>query len=310
MFGFVKFSDFVDLFIKNYANIKLEKSTLSGYKSYIKIHIQPYFGDMYIKKIKRFTIQQFINGLYEVKGLSPKTIKNVFSVLDVIMTTAVKWDYIKLNPCEYIDLPPLEVKETDFYNKKELLQLIKCLDMLPNSELKYKVAIEFAFLCGYRKSEIVGLDWDNVNLEEGTSKVIKKRIIVVGNGVIEGKPKTKKSVRVTTIPEPLLSDLKKLKRYRVKDSVAVISNNDGTPIYPQVLARWFDRFLNDNNLRHISLHKLRHTYASLLAYLDVDIKEASEQLGHAQATTTLNIYTHLFVDSRKEIATQITKLLY
>ena len=303
---FTKFSTFAEKYMKS-VSIRLDKTTINGYNSYLKTHILPYFGNRYINKIKTEDSQAFIEYLVD-NDLSPKTIKNVFSLYRSIMVRALKWDYIKKNPCEYVDLPPLTNKETDYYNEKEIRKLIRTLDKLDISDLKFKVAVELAFLCGLRKSEICGLDWKNVNLSKHTCRINNKRVIIQGEGVVNGKPKTNKSNRDVVIPEPLLTDLKTLKK--ISNGAAVIQNEHGDPIYPQVLARWFTRFLKDNGLRHISLHKLRHSYASLLATLDIDIKTASEQLGHSQTTTTLNIYTHMFNDIREDIAKKITKRLY
>lgn len=301
----MKFSQFVDIFMHS-KNVSLERSTLAGYNSYLKMHLLPFFGDHRIGFISPALAQEFIEYLVDL-NLSPKTVKNIFSVFRTIMERAYKWQYIKDNPCNYVDLPPLKSKEADYYTEKEFFKLMEALDKLPESELKYKVAIEFAVLCGLRKSEICGLDWKNIDLEKGTFKVSQKRIIVVGEGVITGKPKTKKSNRVGAIPEPLLSDLKLL--YKQCNSSAVICGDNLEPIYPQVLSRWFTRFLDKNKLRHIGLHTLRHTYASILATLDIDIKSASEQLGHAQTSTTMNTYAHVFRDIRRDIAEKIGAMI-
>lgn len=313
-------SAFCDLYIDKYGKIKLEKTTLAGYRSVIKIHIKPILGDFYLSKIRRIQVQEWVNYLHEDKELSPKSVKNIFSVLDGIMTTAIKWGYIATNPCDYIDLPPLRKKEADFYNREETLALLKALEAVPEDELKFKVGVEFALLCGYRKSEIMGLDWDVIDFEKGTAKVVKKRVCIIGEGVIEGVPKTSKSARTTTMPQELIDDLKRLRLQQKKqklligskwvDSGAVLINGFGGQLYPPAMAEWFSSFLEANNLRHISLHKLRHTHASLLAYLGTDVKNVSERLGHSQPSTTLNIYTHLFVDTDREIADQISSSLY
>lgn len=292
----------------NSISLRVEKSTFQGYQSYLKIHILPYFGNKYIGFITPQQVQEFVEYLHEDLELSAKSIKNIFSLFHSIMERAIKWHYIKENPCEFVDLPPLSRKESDYYNEKELKKLIVCLESLPAEELKYKVSIELGFLCGLRKSEICGLDWKHVDLKKGTVRIVQKRLIIPGEGVVTGKPKTAKSNRMLALPAPLLADLITLKKR--SSSSSVITNDNGEPIYPQVLARWFDRFLKKNGLRHISLHKLRHTYATILAHLDVDIKSVSEQLGHAQATTTLNIYTHQFTEVREDIAKKITKSLY
>ncbi|MDO5303250.1 MAG: site-specific integrase [Clostridia bacterium] len=305
-----RFSEFLEYYMKC-SELRVDKTTFAGYKSIVKIHLMPAFGNMRIGSIDSFTVQNFVFQLTD-KGLSSKSIKNILSLLRAVMSKAVKMSLINNNPCQCVDLPSSSHRETDCYNLYEVTQLIKSLSALSDSELKYKVAIELALLCGWRKSEICGLDWECVDLVNKTARVKKKRVLVPGQGLIEGKPKTPNSYRVSVLPSVLYDDLVilQLRSEKTSPGSPVISSGEGAPIYPQVLARWFYRFLIKNNLRVISLHKLRHTYASMLASLNVDIKQVSECLGHAQTSTTLDIYVHLFQNKNYEIADKLTELLY
>ena len=97
---------------------------------------------------------------------------------------------------------------------------------------------------------------------------------------------------------------------KYEDCPAIFRGDNGTPLYPQVLQRWFTRFLENNNLRHVGLHSLRHTHASMLAYIGTDKMQVSSRLGHSQLSTTLNIYTHLFENADKHIASDLSKQFF
>jgi len=308
-------ASFSDKWIVEYAEIKCKRSSLAGYKSAIRCQIKPSLGENKIAKITTMHVQEWINDMVR-SGLSPKTIRNYFSVFDEMMQTALKWGLIANNPCDLADLPPKEKKETDYYNKKETIALLDCLNAVSDNDLKYKVGIYIALLCGLRKGEILGLDWSDIDFEKSSLTIRQTRMCIHGYGPIEDTPKTLKSQRTVSMPVELITELRKLqiqqKQLRLLagskwiNSGAVLTNDYGSPLYPQMLARWFVAFLKENNLRHISLHKLRHTHTSILAYLNTDKMQISKRLGHSQLSTTMNIYTHLFEDTDKQIAEQIS----
>ena len=185
------------------------------------------------------------------------------------------------------------------------------MNKIEPKNLKYKVAVYIALFGGLRKGEILGLNWDDVNFNESTIRIKRTRMIKPGEGIYEDTPN-----RAIALPVEIMSMLKTLKAQQLElklllqnkyeDCLAIFRGDNGMPLYPQVLQRWFARFLEDNGLRHIGLHSLRHTHASMLIYLGTDKMQVSSRLGHSQLSTTLNIYTHLFEDSDKRIASDLS----
>lgn len=131
-------------------------------------------------------------------------------------------------------------------------------------------------------------------------------------GLYVDTPKTLKSIRTVTLPQQVIDDIQKLIKYHnyKKEanpdiwyhSEALLRNGSGTPLYPQSLFRWFVRFQKSNGLPHLSVHGLRHTHTAMLRGCDVRLEEVSKRLGHSQKSTTLNIYSHLFMDRDTELA--------
>ena len=194
--------------------------------------------------------------------------------------------------------------------------LLKGLESAPYSDLKFKVAIYIALFGGLRKGEILGLNWDDVDWDGRRIRIQRTRMIDRGNGIYEDTPKTDKSKRVITLPEEVMQLLRELKLQQKTEQVqlgskwiyspAILKGQFGQPMYPQVLQRWFSKFLLENGLRNIGLHGLRHTHTSMLAFLQKDKMQISKRLGHSQLSTTLNIYTHLFDDSDLSIADDLS----
>lgn len=182
--------------------------------------------------------------------------------------------------------------------------------------MKYKTGITLTLFTGLRKGELMGLNWNNIDLDERIVSVVQTRMYNKGFGVYEDTPKTAKSKRNISIPQECVTLLKKLKLQEDKrrilvgpkwiESGAVFQNDFGAALYPQMVSIWFRKFLKINKLRPLTMHQLRHTHTSMLAYLDMDKIQISQRLGHSQLSTTMNIYTHLFEETDKVIADKMS----
>lgn len=309
-----------DLYVSEYAERHLKVSARRSVDTALKVWIKPLIGKRKISRLSRIDVQQWINHMSDgengKQGLSPKTIRNYYSVLCGIMEFAIDMEFIQDTPCKNIRLPKKEHHEAEYYNLEEVKSLLKALDSLPAEELKFKVAIYIALFGGLRKSEILGLNWEDVDLETRKVEIKRTRMIGPDIGVYEDTPKTDKSVRTIVLPEEIMnmlralhaqqSELKLRLSNQYEDSPAILRGDFGKPLYPQVLQRWFTRFTEEHGLRHIGLHGLRHTHASMLAYMGADKMQVSTRLGHSQLSTTLNIYTHLFEEADKTIADNLS----
>lgn len=172
--------------------------------------------------------------------------------------------------------------------------------------------ILIALFCGLRKSEILGLNWEDINLETGAMRICRSRHAKKGGGVYEDTPKTDRSNRDIALPREILSFLRELKVQQLEekliygnrytDSPALIKNRFGEPLHPHSPYKWLKQFTESAGIRDIGLHGLRHTHASMLASMGTDKVQVSKRLGHSQISTTLNIYTHLFENKDQEIA--------
>ena len=320
--------DLCNIYLTEYVDRYLKVSARRGIDPAIKMWIKPLLGAKKAAKLKRLDIQKWVNyisdphertgknGTVKIKQLSPKTVKNYYSTLRNMLTFAVDMGIIASNPCENIKLPKPEKHEADYYSIDEVSALLSALERVSDTDLKYKVAIYIALFGGLRKAEIMGLNWNDIDFDAGSIIIRRTRMIRPGNGVYEDTPKTDRSNRSVSLPGEVMGMLRKLHAQQLElklqlqnkyqNSPAVFQGDFGQTMYPQNLQRWFTRFLNASGLRHIGLHSLRHTHASMLVYLGTDKMQVSTRLGHSQLSTTLNIYTHLFEDADKKIAEDLS----
>ena len=290
--------------------------------------IKPLLGNKKVTKVKRLDVQKWVNyisdpqertdkqGKSVIRQLSPKTVRNYYSALRGMFEFAVDMGIVEDTPCKNIRMPKKTHKEANYFSLDEVKVLLKALEALPAAELKFKVAIYLGLFGGLRKGEIMGLNREDVDFDRNEITIKRTRMIKPGEGIYEDTPKTDKSIRAVTLPGEVVTEIRRLiaqqKEMKLQlhnqyhDSAALLRSDSGDPLYPQVLQRWFTRFLQKNGLRHVGLHSLRHTHASMLAYLGTDKMQVSTRLGHSQLSTTLNIYTHLFENADRKIAEDLS----
>lgn len=199
---------------------------------------------------------------------------------------------------------------------------------------QYKVFYNIALFCGLRKGELLALHWDDIDFDKRTISV-SKSVAKMENGVGYKCPKTKTSIRTVPIPEKIIP---LLKQYRKEYNLTRLCLGDywkgqgnlftqadgslmgrGTPYqYFRRHIRRYNEWVTENEeakqkglvtLPLIPLHGLRHSCATLLNYLDVNIIDISNILGHAQTSTTMNIYAHSFEEQKRVASDKIDEFL-
>ena len=309
-------SELSDIYIEEYVKRYLKQSNMKVVTPAIK-RLKEAMGHRKINKLTRLDVQRWVNSMSEPqpkkndKVLSPKSVRNYYSILSGMMNFAVQMELVDSSPCRNIRLPRNQKKEARYYNKDEVALFLQALENISEHELKYKAVVYVALFGGLRNGEIMGLNWDDFDENERTISIHRTRYIKKG-GIYEDVPKTQKSIREITLPDNVIALLKELKIQQMKEhlilgnkwenSPAIFKNSMGNHMHPNATAKWLRKFLKRNDLPYISMHGLRHTHTSLLAYLNTDKLVISRRLGHSQLSTTLNIYTHIFEEPDKQIA--------
>lgn len=297
------FSDYMLEWLEN-IKPKVVQSTYIGYEQVVKGRLCPYFKSEKIKLIdlRPRDIQDFINHLYKQR-LKGSTIAHYTSNMNTALKEAVIAEIIPSNPMDRIESVKKEVYIPDFYTDDELIELIEVI-----KTQKLELPLTLGIIYGLRREEILGLTWNAIDFKNKSITIRK----TVGRGKYDGVtqflikdiPKNKSSYRTLPMFDFIADLLKKYKeKYKLnekifgntyitdyKDFICLMDN--GELVKPDYVDRTFSRILKENGFRHIRLHDLRHSCATLLLRNGVPLPEIQKWLGHSNIITTQR-YSHL-----------------
>ena len=251
--------------------------------------------------------------VFEVKEvsetLSPKTVNEYHGLISTVLEQAVKESLIPFNPASRATLPKLEQKEPDYFQPEEVAAI---RDALESEPMKWKVLTHLYLITGARRGEILGLKWSEVDFERNRIHIHNNLLYAVDCGIYEDTPKTKKSQRYIVLPEQTMQLLKQWKAVQAAERLKLgeyyqnndllFTKTDGTPMHPDSITNWLKKFSKRHNLPHCHPHAFRHTMASMLYYSGMDSVSISKRLGHAQVSTTANIYAHVIESADQKSA--------
>lgn len=295
------------------AKIEIEKSTYLAYKYQIESQIVPYFKPLKLTvgEIDSQILQDYYNKKLET--LSGNTVRKQHANIHKALNYAIFSRIIKYNPADYVILPKKEKYHAKFYNADEA---IKALRIFKGDVLETAVFLTLHY--GLRRSEVIGLKWDDIDFKENLIHIRNTVKTVNGTIIEEESTKNESSRRIL----PLLPNVKKhLLMLQIKQKEEKLFYGDtyfptyyicrwenGKPLKPDYVTRHFKKVLVDNDMKVIRFHDLRHSTASILLGLGMDLKDIQEWLGHEEISTT-NMYAHLQFDRKKVIGnTMITAL--
>ena len=291
----------------------LEPTTIRGYSVNVDRHIVPYIGNVELQKLTALMIQN-LYGELKTKGLSPRSIKYVHTNLRAALQYLYKMRYISLNPADFAT-PPKQIKaKSDFYTEDEVLEL---LEAAKGNDIYMQILLAVGL--GLRRGEVLALQWADVDFKTSSLTVQRNLVDVNGERII-GDPKTEAGKRTVSVPPYILKALSEHRisqndiRFKMdgcyENNNLVCCRTDGTYWNTGTFSKRFGNFLKQNNFRHIRYHDLRHTNASLMLKYKVPTKVISENLGHANINITLDTYSHVYADVRKETAEKIEENLF
>ena len=303
----------MDEWFEAYAKVKVRPSSHQTYKGYIENHIKPNIGDIPIEKLTSLQLQKFyrllltegriprIESEKQPKGLSAKTVRNINQVISSAMDMAVRHKLILSNPTEGCELPKVEHREMKTLPAEQLGAFLR--------EAKESGVYELYYMdlaTGLRRGELLGLKWEDIDLQNGIIHV-RRQVARVDGEVKELPLKTKNSYRNISISQDAVAMLTEMEAHRSSDYV--FPSSTGGPISPDSVNNMLHRVLKRAGLPSIRFHDLRHTFATLALQNGVDIKTVSGMLGHFSAGFTLDTYAHVTTSAQKEAARTMGNVL-
>lgn len=342
------FETFAERWLEN-AKEGLAWGTYIGYEHLLRAGILPYFKWYKLGCVRTADIEGFYKTL--AGRYAPGTIRRYANVLNCIFKTAMRWNLIEDNPCQYARKPRKKqaADKLRYFTPAQSLMFLKSLNLTyaendkgtDSSARAYKVSTQYrvfymlSLFCGSRKGETLALQWGDIDFE--TQEIsITKSIGRTENGFDYKEPKSSASVRRIPFPD-CVAEL--LKRYQteydvLKDSMGsnwagkenLFIRADGSLMGHTTAYQHFRKHLERYNqwvsvcpdkarteglekLPVIPLHGLRHSCATLLNYLEVNIVDISKYLGHASCSVTMNIYAHSFEAQKRAAQEKLNAFL-
>lgn len=279
----ITFKDFAEIYLKNYSMVK-KRSWKSSDKVYLNANLIPYFGTYELTKIDTLLIEQFITKRLE-DGVKKSTINRYLACLRKMFNKAVDWNYIAVSPFRGIKLfSEREFKRDRVLSHEEEKRLYQV------AAPHLKPILVCALMTAMRTSEILGLRWENVNLE-------RRQIIIKAESCKSGKP------RIIPINSTLFAELGKLKNMNngVSRHVFLYRDTKTGKLRPvKSVRKAFNMACKRGNIKDLKFHDLRHTASTRLIDKGANPVAVQRILGHANLKTT-EIYLHSSFEQTKEV---------
>jgi integrase len=279
---------FAEIWLAQHVERTRKASTTSGYGYILRHYIIPRIGRLRIDQVTHARVQQLINELADA-GYAPSTVHNAYLRLSALLDAAVKYPYIDRNPAEGVDLPSIGEVPDRTLSWQEVQRVLELAEHFRNG-LIYHLLLGL----GLRRGESLGLRWQDINWEEQTFTV-RQQVQEYGGKLVISAPKTKGSERTLPLTDEQITRLRahweRQQRERQLNGATwqehdlVFATEVGTPTRPGNLNRQFDLLRTRAGLS-LRLHDLRHTFATLLADLEVEERVISAMLGHTPGTVT------------------------
>lgn len=279
-------------------------NTINTLKSHIFHRIGPWFN---AEKITLTGIQpEDIEAFYREKmeeGVSANTVRHFHGTIRSALQYAFRRGYVVNNVADRVERPKKEIYKGSFYNEEELKKLF---EVAKGTNLEF--AVYMAAYYGLRREEVCGLKWDAIDFQYKTMTVKHTVIETSVDGqyqlVMKDTTKNRSSFRTLPLSNSTIDKLLKMKKRQEKMKVLFGSryNNqfedyiylfeNGDLVHPNWVSCAFRRLLDDNGMRRIRFHDLRHSCATLLRHQGVPMEDIAKWLGHSNILTTEQIYAH------------------
>jgi integrase len=278
----------------------------------VRLHLKPALGKYPLKRLSVPIVQAFFNGQLQV-GQSVRNVQIMRQILSVALSRAMRDELISRNVARLVELPTWQPGVITPWSSGEAVAFLAASANDP-----LRAAFVLLLLYGMRRGEVLGLRWQDID-PDGQMIHIRQQVQRVQGELHIGPVKTRAGKRDL----PLLGLAQDALTLRIQEQSAdcanlgrawldtglVFTTRTGRPIEPRNLVRSFSRICDHSGIRKISVHTLRHTTASLLKELGVPPRDAQIILGHANFSTTQQIYTHVDEAARLDAVTRLNQLL-
>ena len=288
-------------------------TTYYSYRSIIKNHIVPLLGGIRLQQLEPRQIQQYYNRKIRDSGLDSNSVHKHHILLHTALKLAFRQGLLQENPVDRVEAPRLHAGQQVYYTPEQLKKLFEKVE-----GTWLELVVKLGAYLGLRRAEICGLRWENIDFRK---KVIYINITrtTAGNRIVEKEPKSDNSVRVLGIGglKELIDLLKATRKEQQRrkremgaqyiDSGYVITRDNGAARHPNTITWGLADLVRKEGLPHITVHGLRHTFASVANNAKVPLVDIGKTLGHKDVSITGRIYTHIFDQTHQEVLNTVAQ---
>jgi len=282
--------------------VSLKPSTAKLYETLLSAYVVPELGTVKLQQLTPARLNRFYGTLLAsgrragAGGLSPTSVRGVHRVLHRALRDALRWDRVTKNAAELADPPRAERPELNAWGLEDLASFIAGAAGDEHGALWLLLATT-----GMRRGEVLGLKWADIQLDESRVSV-RRTLSYVGTQPVLSEPKTSSSRRLVAIPAETVAALRAHRARQAevrlavgrgyRDKGFVFADVAGEPLRPATVSRVFGRLVARLGLPKLTVHGLRHSWATAALAQGVHPKVVSEVLGHSSISVTLDVYSH------------------
>ncbi len=316
-------TEWLENWLKTYVAGSVKQSTFNSYRTYVRNHFAPVLGKCKLSDLTPRKLQEFYNFKQKNGKLSPKTIINMNLCLHKALDQTVKEGLLKNNPASALNLRRGQKPQIEILTRDQQIRLLQ-----ESKKHRYGVFIRLTLATGLRIGELVALRWDDIDFQAGTLHVRRTlgRLTKMDDHAKNSKTElvisdTKSGNSTRSIPllrgalEDLVAwraiqerDKKRISTEAFAHPEIVVTNKIGQYVEPRTFFDHYQAMLKAANLPHFTFHALRHTFATRALEQGMDAKTLSSILGHYSVSFTLDTYTHVLDEQKRQEMNRMEEL--
>lgn len=316
----ITFNQFAEMYFTEHAPSALKEYTVKQYKDIYERRLKPFFGNMKLNNINALDVRHWLTKMARTDkpGELKENSKGVyFRTLSSMLGVAFRWELIDENPCRRVRTPRSKQSTVKALQLSDFDKLFSKIDSYPDP--RAVLLIYLLSSTGIREGEAAGLKWQDVDYENRTIRIEREAVYIPKIGLRITSPKSSTSTREVCIPDLLCDKLREFKAIQDKDIADrhslyndegyIITQFNGSPVHASTIREWTKKVFDFCEVPYVTVHGLRHTYASLLISNGTDPRTAAAQLGHSSPSLTMNVYANPQFNAKRKAGDLIGNIM-
>ena len=305
--------EWMDKWLDEYMLFTVRESTLDGYRTMVKNYVKPYLGNKQLAFLTTADVQKFYNTVKREgrihphpihgKQLADSMVRKIHMMLHEAMEAALRERLIAKNPTNGTAIPKNNYAEKQILDDRQLEIFMETIRTEPDWYDFFYTEL----MTGMRRGEICGLKWSDFDSDSGILKIRRSVSQMKGGGLRIGQTKTDTGERTIILPPSVTSLLTERKKNALTEWIFPNLYKPEEPMNPASAYNKLKVILRHAELPMLRFHDLRHTFSTHALANGVDAKTLSAMIGHISAETTLNIYSHITDNMRRQAAVRIDR---